>query len=180
MVAPPRCGTIRVVNRRIAVLGACLLLGGCAQGASPRLSTPPGASPTIPTAATTAATKAATTTTGPTAASGLDACGALPREAWETVSLVELGGPFPYPDNDDKRFGNYEGALPKQKSGYYREYTVGTPGINHRGARRIVTGGGADGDVDEWFYTADHYETFCEISTDDVTNNAARNTEATR
>lgn len=173
MVAPPRCGTIRVVNRRIAVLGACLLLGGCAQGASPRLSTPPGASPETPTAAAT-----------PAGASGLDACGALPREAWETVSLVELGGPFPYPDNDDKRFGNYEGALPKQKSGYYREYTVDTPGINHRGARRIVTGGGADGDVDEWFYTADHYETFCEISGQDVArntaNNSATNSEATR
>lgn len=88
---------------------------------------------------------------------------ALPREAWDTVDLIEAGGPFPYPDNDDRRFGNYERALPEQPKNYYREYTVDTPGVSHRGARRIVTGGGADGQVDEWFYTPDHYESFCEM-----------------
>ena len=95
--------------------------------------------------------------------SGLPACGSLPDEAWDTVDLIEAGGPFPHPDNDDRRFGNYERILPEQPRNYYREYTVDTPGVHHRGARRIVTGGGADGHVDEWFYTADHYESFCEM-----------------
>ncbi|WP_437177607.1 ribonuclease domain-containing protein [Corynebacterium stercoris] len=99
---------------------------------------------------------------GPTP-SGLPECGRLPEEASETIALVKAGGPFPYPDNDDKRFGNYEGVLPDEKLGYYREYTVETPGLGHRGARRVITGGGADGVVDSWFYTADHYESFCEI-----------------
>ena len=98
-----------------------------------------------------------------TTPSGLPACGALPDEAWDTVERIEAGGPFPYPANDDQRFGNYERNLPEASRDYYREYTVDTPGVNHRGARRIVTGGGADGHVDEWFYTDDHYESFCEM-----------------
>lgn len=101
--------------------------------------------------------------------SGLPACGRLPAQALDTISLINDGGPYPYPVNDDKRFGNYEGHLPSQARDYYREYTVDTPGVNHRGARRIVTGGGGDGVVDEWFYTDDHYETFCEISASEVT-----------
>lgn len=95
-------------------------------------------------------------------------CTTLPREAHDTIALVDHGGPFPHPDNDDKRFGNYEGILPKEKSGYYREYTVDTPGVRHRGARRLITGGGHDGHIDTWYYTDDHYETFCQISDDTV------------
>ncbi|SDR81730.1 Guanyl-specific ribonuclease Sa [Corynebacterium timonense] len=94
---------------------------------------------------------------------GVSACGSLPDEAWDTIRAVEDGGPFPYPEHDDRRFGNYENVLPDEDLGYYREYTVDTPGLNHRGQRRIVTGGGADGDVDEWYYTGDHYESFCEV-----------------
>ena len=101
------------------------------------------------------------TTPSPTP-SGLPACGALPDEAWDTVARIEAGGPFPYPANDDQRFGNYERNLPEASRNYYREYTVDTPGVNHRGARRIVTGGDASG-VESWFYTDDHYESFCEM-----------------
>ena len=90
------------------------------------------------------------------------ACASLPAEAWDTIDSVEQGGPYRYPE-DDSRFGNYQGELPDEKLGYYREYTVGTPGLGHRGERRIVTGGGADGVVDEWYYTGDHYESFCEV-----------------
>lgn len=133
--------------KRPFVLLACLFLSGC-------LSTPPPAPPP-------------TSPSQPSAsglpASGLPACGVLPREVWDTVDRIEAGGPFPYPDNVDKHFGNYERALPEQPKNYYREYTVDTPGVHHRGARRVVTGGGADGHVDEWFYTADHYESFCEM-----------------
>lgn len=89
-------------------------------------------------------------------------CPNLPAEAWDTINLIESGGPYPHPE-DDSRFGNYERTLPEEPLGYYREYTVDTPGVHHRGLRRIVTGGGADGVVDEWYYTDNHYDTFCEV-----------------
>ena len=81
----------------------------------------------------------------------------LPREAAETLRLIKAGGPFPYA-KDGSIFGNREKRLPLKKRGYYREYTVKTPGIRHRGARRIVAGGEG-----EYYYTADHYETFKRI-----------------
>lgn len=88
---------------------------------------------------------------------------ALPAEADDVVGDILAGGPFEYPDNDGVRFGNYEGVLPQESRNYYREYTVDTPGLNHRGERRIVTGGGTETDPDVWYYTEDHYETFCLI-----------------
>lgn len=87
----------------------------------------------------------------------------LPPEAEEVVDDILNGGPFAHPDNDGVRFGNYEHVLPQQSRNYYREYTVDTPGVKHRGARRIVVGGGSKTDPDVWFYTDDHYESFCEI-----------------
>lgn len=87
----------------------------------------------------------------------------LPAEAEDVVGDILAGGPFEYPDNDGVRFGNYEGVLPKESRNYYREYTVDTPGLNHRGERRIVTGGGTETDPEVWYYTDDHYETFCLI-----------------
>ena len=87
----------------------------------------------------------------------------LPQEAHETASDILAGGPYDYPDNDNVRFGNYEGVLPQQDRNYYREYTVETPGIGHRGAKRIVTGGGSETDPDVWYYTDAHTESFCSI-----------------
>lgn len=81
----------------------------------------------------------------------------LPPEAVATLRLIEKKGPFPYA-KDGAVFGNREGRLPRQRRGYYREYTVKTPGERTRGARRIV--GGAGG---ERYYTADHYNTFRRI-----------------
>jgi ribonuclease T1 len=89
----------------------------------------------------------------------------LPPEAAQTLALIRQGGPFPYA-RDGVVFHNRERRLPTQKRGYYREYTVPTPGLNHRGARRIVAGSGADGDVrrsGEYWYTADHYRSFRRI-----------------
>ena len=89
----------------------------------------------------------------------------LPPEAAQTLALIRQGGPFPY-NRDGVVFHNRERRLPTQKRGYYREYTVPTPGLNHRGARRIVAGSGADGDVrssGEYWYTADHYLSFRRI-----------------
>ncbi|KAF1710506.1 ribonuclease [Pseudoxanthomonas kalamensis DSM 18571] len=80
----------------------------------------------------------------------------LPREAHDTLRLIRQGGPFPHPQ-DGGVFGNREGHLPSRARGYYREYTVDTPGLNHRGARRIVTGGQPPS---EYYYTDDHYDSF--------------------
>jgi len=80
----------------------------------------------------------------------------LPPEAMRTLALIERGGPFPH-RQDGSIFGNREGRLPAKPRGYYREYTVETPGLDHRGTRRIVTGGTPP---EAWYYTDDHYETF--------------------
>lgn len=87
----------------------------------------------------------------------------LPGEADEVIDTILDGGDFDHPDHDGKHFGNYEGVLPEESNDYYREYTVETPGVDHRGARRIVVGGGTDTDPDTWYYTSDHYDSFCEI-----------------
>ena len=80
----------------------------------------------------------------------------LPPEARETIALVQRDGPFPH-RQDGSVFGNREGRLPRKPRGWYREYTVETPGLRHRGARRIVTGGDPPR---EWYYTDDHYDSF--------------------
>lgn len=101
----------------------------------------------------------ATSTTLATPVSGLPTIAAkeLPKEAITTLSLIDAGGPFPY-DKDGSVFGNLEKLLPQRPRGYYREYTVPTPGSRDRGARRLVVG--SDGDV---YYTADHYESFRQV-----------------
>lgn len=81
----------------------------------------------------------------------------LPNEARATLALIKSGGPFPY-SQDGRVFHNREQLLPRQKRGYYREYTVKTPGRRDRGARRIVAGSGG-----EYYYTADHYRSFRRI-----------------
>ncbi len=85
----------------------------------------------------------------------------LPRQGAETYRLILQGGPFPY-EKDGTVFGNRERLLPAQKRGYYREYTVPTPGARNRGVRRIVCGG-APKAPDACYYTADHYASFRRI-----------------
>ncbi len=89
----------------------------------------------------------------------------LPQEAQKTLALIKSGGPFPY-TKDGTVFGNYERILPRQKRGYYTEYTVRTPGLKNRGPKRIIAGQGKTGDPatsGEYWYTADHYKTFRRI-----------------
>ena len=81
----------------------------------------------------------------------------LPAEARHTIALIRRGGPYPY-ERDGVVFGNFEKRLPLEERGYYREYTVRTPGAKSRGARRIVAGRGG-----ELYYTADHYQSFRRI-----------------
>jgi ribonuclease T1 len=89
----------------------------------------------------------------------------LPQEAHTALARIKQGGPFPY-RRDGAVFGNFERRLPIRPRGYYREYTVPTPGARDRGARRIVAGAGSAGDVrtsGEYYYSADHYRTFRHI-----------------
>jgi ribonuclease T1 len=91
------------------------------------------------------------------ALSGSVGIGELPPEARRTLEFIEAGGPFPY-ERDGAVFSNRERRLPPREHGYYREYTVKTPGVRDRGPRRIVAG--HDGD---YYYTDDHYRTFRRI-----------------
>lgn len=89
----------------------------------------------------------------------------LPPEARDTLSLIGRGGPFRY-RQDGSVFGNRERRLPAKERGYYREYTVPTPGAKDRGARRIVTGSGPGDDVrtsGDYYYSDDHYNSFRRI-----------------
>ena len=81
----------------------------------------------------------------------------LPPQARDTLALLKQGGPFPY-SRDGVTFGNREGLLPPRARGYYREYTVRTPGSQDRGARRIVAG-----QPGEYYYSDDHYRSFRRI-----------------
>lgn len=89
---------------------------------------------------------------------GFIALDKLPSEAKVTLKLIQKGGPFPFPQKDGTVFLNFEQHLPKAPRGYYREYTVPTPGVRSRGARRIIAG-----QRSEYYYTSDHYNTFSRI-----------------
>ena len=121
-------------------------------------TTGPDAAP--PSSRAVATTPVATSTGAADPASGLVwiAESALPSQARETLRLIRAGGPYPYPRNDDKTFRNSEALLPRHPNGYYREYTVKTPGSSDRGARRIIVGA-----PDEKFWTDDHYGSFSRI-----------------
>jgi ribonuclease T1 len=86
----------------------------------------------------------------------------LPKQGQQVYALIALGGPFAY-DKDGVVFGNREQQLPKNKRGYYREYTVKTSGARNRGARRIVCGGLQVQSPDACYYTEDHYSSFRKI-----------------
>lgn len=92
----------------------------------------------------------------PAAISGI-AHAALPPEAQQTLQLIRKGGPYPY-QRDGVAFGNYERLLPQRDRGYYREFTVPTPGAKNRAARRIIAGR-----LGEYYYTDDHYRSFRRI-----------------
>lgn len=87
---------------------------------------------------------------------------ALPTQGQQVLGQIRQGGPFRY-EKDGTVFFNREGLLPREQRGYYREYTVPTPGLNHRGARRIVCGGAQPAVPDACYYTEDHYSSFKRI-----------------
>jgi ribonuclease T1 len=112
----------------------CLFIVGLAAAAIARAA--PGAPPEVPLAA-------------------------LPREAQEVYALVHRDGPFPF-DRDGVVFGNREKLLTAKPRGYYHEYTVRTPGVKSRGARRMICGG-AKTVPDTCYYSDDHYQSFRRI-----------------
>jgi ribonuclease T1 len=85
----------------------------------------------------------------------------LPQEARIALARIRDNGPFPY-ERDGVAFGNREGMLPPKPRGYYHEYTVKTPGLSSRGARRIVCGGETTS-LAECYYSDDHYRSFKSI-----------------
>ncbi|MFV6030150.1 ribonuclease domain-containing protein [Streptomyces sp. NPDC056264] len=143
----------------------CVLLAGCSSAgggsgpAAPARTATTGADATAGAATTTATAEAA----APSGTSGLPTVRAadLPPEARKTLGLIARGGPYPYA-KDGAVFSNFERILPREPRGYYREYTVRTPGERDRGARRIVTG--RNGEI---YWTDDHYESFREVVTDE-------------
>jgi ribonuclease T1 len=138
---------------------AMLLLAGC--GTSPATAASTQASTKAPTATASSANKKATPTPRPKPArvDGLRTVYTfeLPRQAQQTIVLIKQGGPFPF-ERDGITFQNRERILPNKPRGYYREYTVITPGSRDRGARRIVAG-----DRGELYYTDDHYDSFVRV-----------------
>lgn len=154
--SPPVTRTsISGVNRHRPVLVALLslLLALLPATAAATTTTAPTTAPTAPAAAVGGSpTQAAATRTVPLSS--------LPPEVEDTYRLIRADGPFPH-RQDGTTFQNREGLLPARSSGYYREYTVETPGSDDRGARRIVTGSGG-----EVYYTADHYGSFVAVDAD--------------
>jgi len=142
------------------------LVGGGSEGSG---SAGPGASASSPSSAADSSSRAprSPSTRAPSAAATRDpetglrvvALSSLPSQAQQTVALIDRGGPFPY-RQDGATFGNRERRLPSHPNGWYREYTVVTPGEGDRGPRRIVTGD----DDRQVFYTADHYDSFVRVA----------------
>lgn len=147
----------------VGLVVLAFVLGGIPQtGTAPPDGGPTGAAQDPPSSRTPAAASKSLAPSsrapGPGVAnpSGLPEIRAseLPVEARQTLGLIASGGPYPY-GRDNAVFGNFERILPRKASGYYREYTVRTPGESDRGARRIVAGAAG-----EKYYTSDHYESF--------------------
>ena len=91
------------------------------------------------------------------------AVAALPAEARAVDQAVHRGGPFAFA-KDGIVFANRERLLPSHRRGFYREYTVPTPGAHDRGGRRIVCGGAERTAPETCYYTADHYSSFHRIT----------------
>jgi ribonuclease T1 len=140
------------------------LVSSIGPGSAGRTPVPAGTS--APSDATTTGTQRSSPTSSASSASMIDpvsglpwiSVAELPPQAHDVLRRIDSGGPFKY-DKDGATFNNFEGLLPPERRGYYREYTVDTPGSRDRGARRIVTG---DNDRIR-YWTADHYESFARI-----------------
>ena len=132
---------------------------GAGADSTPSATSSPTHELTETTTPTTEPTTEPSSTTDPESGLPVVRVSALPPEAARTLELIDRGGPFPEPEHDGGTFENREALLPERPMGYYREYTVPTPGSDDRGARRIVAGEGG-----ELYYTGDHYSSFSRIA----------------
>ena len=150
---------MRGIGRLLALAAVLVLVVGLGMVLSSTQEGP--VSPPVPAGSTAASAPVRSTAASAPAVdgSGLEAVPAssLPPEARETLALIARGGPYPY-SRDGAVFSNFERLLPRKPSGYYKEFTVRTPGESDRGARRIVVG-----ETGEKYYTPDHYESFFHI-----------------
>ena len=154
-----------------ALLAGWLLVANVLAPLATTALTSPSASVSVSASASASvspAGRASSASASPGAAEAMDAASGLrwvslselPPEASATLTEIKAGPPFPT-RKDGAVFGNFEGLLPGRASGYYREFTVPTPGEDDRGARRIVTGGPGYGVAGgEFYYTGDHYQSF--------------------
>ena len=142
---------MRGIGRLLTLAAVLVLVVGLGMVLSSTQEGP--VSPPVPAGSTAASAPAVD-------GSGLEAVPAssLPPEARETLALIARGGPYPY-SRDGAVFSNFERLLPRKPSGYYKEFTVRTPGESDRGARRIVVGESGDK-----YYTPDHYRTFIPLN----------------
>ena len=149
MTAAPR---FAVTHRALVLAAAIVIVGLLAAFGLDRCTAGGNSSPD-------AASAGAAVSSTATPRSGLltIAATSLPPAAQAALVLIDKGGPFPYAQ-DNTVFSNFERLLPAQASGYYREYTVVTPGSRDRGERRLVVG--RAGDV---YYTSDHYDSFRQV-----------------
>ncbi|HEY0497215.1 MAG TPA: ribonuclease domain-containing protein [Kutzneria sp.] len=116
-----------------------------------------GSTGTPRTTSTSVSSSGAADAAVPGSSSGLPVkvLSSLPKEVADTWKLIQKGGPYPYPKNDGVVFHNNGNVLPRNKDGYYHEYTVDTPGAKNRATRRLITGSQR-----ELYYTDDHYDSF--------------------
>jgi len=144
--------------------GVVIAASTCLVALLPSCSRHPAQLTEAPTSSVASSAPSVHASTPSKSASGLDTCqiSSLPREAATTIESIRHGGPFGS-QRDGIVFGNFEHHLPNQKRGYYHEYTVPTPGAKTRGTRRVITGGAPLTAPPEFYYTGDHYETFCQI-----------------
>jgi len=133
-----------------------LLIVLLTSGSTPNTATPAASTRSAPAVSPDQTT--APSSRDPESGLPLVEVGSLPVQARQTIARIERGGPYPYA-KDGAVFGNRERLLPRQPNGFYREYTVPTPGEDDRGPRRIVTG---DQDL-QFFYTDDHYASFVQV-----------------
>jgi ribonuclease T1 len=152
---PRQLPLIIAAGALLILLAALQLMGG--EGAAPR--SPRAGQPAVSATSAPRPSSATPAQADRARSSDLPAADAsqLPPEARTTLALIAQDGPFPF-DKDGATFQNREGLLPAQPPGYYREYTVITPGEDDRGARRIIAGRGG-----ERYYTSDHYASFVEV-----------------
>ena len=84
------------------------------------------------------------------------------REVQKTIDNIKLNRPA-FPRDGIPFENNFKISPDSQRlntgSGPYREWTIKTPGVGNRGARRIVV----DTKTGQAFYSHDHYNTFIEI-----------------